>query len=104
MIKKRNILVQILLYIITIGIYGFYWFYVTTRDMLEYKKLSGSAALWTVLMFIPLVNFYAEYKHSWAVESFTDKDVNKWLIFVCWILFAPAALIVTQLELNKRAS
>lgn len=104
MIKKRNVFLQVLLILVTLGIYGIYWFYVTSQEMIEYKKLEGSAALWTVLYIIPLVNLYALYKQSSAVEALTDKGVNRWLMFVVWIIFSPAAWIVTQLELNKRAS
>ena len=38
MIKRRNMVVQVLLFIITFGIYGVYWFYVTSKEMVEYKK------------------------------------------------------------------
>lgn len=104
MIKKRSLLVYILLYIVTLGLFGFYWFYVTSQEMVEYKQLNGSPAAWTLLMFIPLLNFYAEYKYSWAVEALTDRGINKWIMFLLWIIFSPAAFIITQLELNKRAS
>ena len=49
MIKRRNMWMQVLLMVITLGIYAIYWFYVTSKEMIEYKNLDGSASLWTVL-------------------------------------------------------
>ena len=64
MIKRRNMAMQVLLMIVTLGIYSIYWFYVTSKEMVEYKHLNGSAALWTLLSLIPLANLYAEYKQG----------------------------------------
>ena len=104
MIKRRNLVVQVLLEIVTLGIYGFYWFYVTSKEMVEYKKLKGSPTVWTALLIIPIVNFYSYYKQGEAVEAVTDGQVNKWLVFILWLFFSPAVWLVTQLELNKRAT
>ena len=104
MIKQRNMAMQVLLFIITLSIYGMYWFYVTSKEIVEYKKLSGSPGLWTVLMSVPFVAFYSYYKQGEAVESLTDGSVNKWIVFILWLVFSPAAWFITQTELNKRAS
>ena len=104
MIKRRNMAMQVLLMVITLGIYGMYWFYVTSKEIVEYKKLSGSPGLWAVLMFVPLGAFYSYYKQGEAVESLTEGSVNKWIVFILWLVFSPAAWFITQTELNKRAS
>ncbi len=104
MIKRRNMWMQLLLFVVTLGIYGLYWFYVTSEEIIKHKNLDGSAALWTVLMLLPLVNLYAEYKQGEAVEALTDGSINKWIIFVLWIVFSPAVWFITQTELNKRAA
>ena len=103
MIQERNLVKQVLLFIITLGIYGVYWFYVTSKEMIEYKRLEGSAGLWTVLLFVPFGSFYSYYKQGEAVEVLTDGSVNKLVMFLLWLVFSPAAWLVTQLELNKRA-
>ena len=59
MIKRRNMAMQVFLMVITLGIYGLYWFYVTSKEIIEYKNLNGSPGLWTVLLFIPWIGFYA---------------------------------------------
>ena len=38
LMKRRNRLVQILLFIVTFDIYRIYWFYPTSKEMVEYKK------------------------------------------------------------------
>ena len=102
MIKRRNMGMQVLLMIITLGIYGIYWFYVTSKEMVEYKRLDGSPGFWTVLSLIPFVNLYAAYKQGEAVEALTDGSVNRWIIFILWLVFSPAVWFITQTELNKR--
>ncbi|MEE9324615.1 MAG: DUF4234 domain-containing protein [Dehalococcoidia bacterium] len=104
MIKRRNMGKQVLLYIVTFGIYGIYWFYVTSKEVVEYKGLGGRPGLWTVLLFVPLVNFYAYWKHSKAVEALTDGRYGAVLIFVLWIFVAPAVWAITQIELNNLAT
>ena len=104
MIKQRNMVMQVLLMIITLGIYGIYWFYVTSKEMVEYKRLDGNSGLWTVLSLIPFANLYAVYKQGEAVEALTDGSTNRWIIFILWMVFSPAVWFITQTELNKRAS
>ena len=104
MIKRRNMAMQVFLMVITLGIYGLYWFYVTSKEIIEYKNLNGSPGLWTVLLFIPWIGFYAYYKHGEAVEAPTDGGINKWIIFILWWVFSPAVWFITQTELNKRVS
>ena len=58
MIKQRNMVMQVILMIITLGIYGIYWFYVTSKEMVEYKRLDGSPGLWTVLFQPSLLAIY----------------------------------------------
>ena len=103
MIKKRNMAMQVLLMIVTLGIYGIYWFYVTSAEMVEHKGLGGSPALWTLLSIIPFLNLYAYYKQGEAVEALTDGSINKWVMLILWVIFSPASWLITQLELNKRA-
>jgi hypothetical protein len=104
MIKRRNMLVQILLFIITLGIYAIYWFYVTSKEMVDYKRLDGSPGLWTFLLFVPIANLYAYWKHSKAVEALTDGRFSVVLIFILWLFFSPAVWAITQIELNGLAT
>ena len=104
MIKRRNMVMQVLLYIVTLGIYGIYWFYVTAKEMIEYKKLDGNPGLWTFLLFIPIANWYAIWKYSDTLEKVTDGKYNALLMLILWFIFTPIVWIITQSELNKLAT
>ena len=90
--------------IITLGIYAIYWYYVTTKEMLEYQGLEGSPGLWTFLLFIPFGAFFSYWKHSKLVESISDSKYNAILVYVLWFFFNPAVWAITQLELNSLAT
>ncbi len=104
-VKYRNMWGQVGLTIITIGIYCIYWFYQTVKEM---KGLAGdptvSPGLWTVLMFVPLANFYAMYKYAELFQKISSESLNRWIIFLLWLVFSPAVWFVVQTELNNRAT
>lgn len=103
MIKYRNMWMQVLLFIITLGIYGIYWFYSTAREMIDYQKIDGSPGLWTILLFIPFANLFAYWKYGGLVDSLTDSKYPQILIFILYIFFSPLVWLLTQLELNRLA-
>ena len=47
-IKYRNMFVQVLLFIITFGIYGIYWFYVTFDELNIANGKESPGCLWTI--------------------------------------------------------
>jgi hypothetical protein len=102
-IKRRNMLVQFLLAIVTFGIYCIYWHYSTMEEMARTNKSKTNAALMTVLLFIPFANFYAMYIHASELDVISKSSLNKLLGLALYILFSPAYWIVCQLELNKLA-
>jgi len=69
-IKKRNMIAQVFLTIITIGIYTIYWFY---QVSVELKGIANdenaNPALWTVLLFVPFASIYSIYKFSELYEK-----------------------------------
>ncbi len=103
-IKKRNLLAQVLLTIITLGIYALYWFYQVSMEMKDATgDTQASPALWVVLFFIPFGGFYSVYKFSELYEKFSAEHFNKWLLFVLYLVFSPAVWFIVQTDLNKRA-
>ena len=104
LVKRRDMMVQVILFIVTIGIYGVYWFYQTTVEMKNLDSADDvSPGLWTVLLFIPLVNLYVHYKYSELFEDVGDDHLNKWILFILWIVFCPAVWFIVQMDLNKKA-
>jgi hypothetical protein len=105
MVKRRDMIVQVLLFIITFGIYGVYWFYQTAVEMKDLENdPDASPGLWTVLLFIPFANFYAHYKYAELFEDVADEGLSKWILFILWIVFAPAVWFIVQTDLNRKAS
>jgi hypothetical protein len=105
LVKRRDMLVQVLLVIVTCGIYIVYWFYQTASEMKALAHAEeASPGLWTVLLFIPFANFYAHYKYSDLFEEVSEEGLNRWILFILWIVFCPAAWFIVQMDLNKKAS
>ncbi len=103
-IKNRNMFIQVLLTIITLGIYTIYWFYQISMEMKNIANdTNASPALWTVLLFIPFGAFYSYYKFSELYEKISAEKFNRWLLFVLYIVFSPAVWFIVQTDLNRRA-
>jgi len=104
LVKNRDMMVQVILFVITCGIYGIYWFYQTAVEMKALTRDSeAEPGLWTVLLFIPFANFYAHYRYSELFERVSDDHLNKWILFILWIVFCPAVWFIVQTDLNKKA-
>lgn len=104
-VKKRNMAAQVFLMIITLGIYAIYWYYQTATELKGLANdQAASPGLWTFLLFIPLANIFSIYKYSELYEKVASDKMNKWLVFVIYLVFSPAVWFIVQTELNKRAT
>ncbi|MBE0644877.1 MAG: DUF4234 domain-containing protein [Bacteroidetes bacterium] len=97
--------VQVLLVIVTLGIYTLYWFYQTAVEMQDaIDDHSGSPGLWVFLMFVPFGAFFSYYYYSELYEKFTTADFNRWLLWLIWLVFSPAVWFIVQTEMNRRST
>lgn len=104
-VKNRNMLVQLLLIVVTFGIYIFYWFYQTSTELKFVAKDADAApTLWTVLLFVPFGNIYSFYKHGELYQKVCSEKLNKWVIFILWLVFPPAVWFLVQRDLNNLAT
>ena len=104
-VKNRNMLVQIILVVVTFGLYAFYWFYqVCTELKIVAKDPEAAPTLWTVLLFVPFGTIYSFYKHAELYEKVCSEKLNKWVIFLLWLVFPPAVWFLVQKDLNQIAS
>lgn len=104
-IKFRPLPLQVLIFIVTFGIYSLYWFYQTSVELQNATgDHKGSPGLWVFLMFIPFGAFFSYYFHAELFEKFSSSDMNRWLIWVLWLFFSPAVWFIVQSELNKRST
>lgn len=105
LVKYRNMFLQVLIFIVTLGIYGIYWYYQTCCEM---KSLAddhdAEPVLWTILLFIPFANMYSYYKHAQLFEKISDEHFNRWILFILWIVFSPVVWVIVQIELNKKTT
>jgi hypothetical protein len=90
--------------IFTFGLYSFYWFYQTAKEMKNLTPEAEAApTLWLILMFVPLGAFFSFYKYSELYEKVCTEKLNKWLIFVLTLVFYPAVWFLVQTDLNALA-
>lgn len=103
-IKYRNMFIQVLLMIVTLGFYAIYWFYQTACELQAIANdHDAEPVLWTVLLFIPFAGLYSYYKYGELYQKVSAEDFNRWLLFLLWIVFSPAVWIIVQVDLNRRA-
>ncbi len=104
-VKYRSMWAQVGLMIITLGIYSIYWFYQTACELAYIDKdETANPALWTVLLFIPFGQIFSWYFYTGLYERMTMGKMNRWLLFVLWIVFCPAVWFIVQSDLNSRAT
>ena len=104
MVKRRNMITQIILMIVTLGIYGIYLFYQTAKEL---KFVTGDAeaspVLWTVLYLVPFGAIYSLYQYSIVYEKVCTEKLNKWVLFMLGLVFYPALWFLVQTDLNAIA-
>ena len=104
-IKERNPILVLIFALITFGIYGAYWVVSTTLELRDNTKSAPNPWL-LLLMLVPFVNFivpiYYYWKYSQAINELTGfTNVG---LFVLWIFISPVAMVLAQIELNKKAA
>lgn len=104
-VKHRNMWAQVFLMIVTVGFYAIYWFYQTAMELAALAEDHEAApTLWTILLFVPFGAIYSYYKYCQLYEKVSSEQMNRWLLFLLWIIFSPAVWFIVQMELNKRAT
>src|ERR1700679_635094 len=102
--KHRHPLAVLILTIITLGIYGLYWF-VTTKNAM--KRLGADIpTAWLII--IPFVNIWWLWKYAGGVDHVTGGNISQimafWLMFLLEICgFGSVGLALIQNEFNKVA-
>ncbi len=102
-IKYRNMVVQVILFIITLSIYGIYWFLVTFNELNRANGKEASGCLWTLLTLIPIAQYFAFWKHSMEYAEFVDNKYPGIAIFILWLVFPPVVWFLVQMDLNRAA-
>lgn len=103
-VKKRGPIFVILAGFITLGIYWLYWFYQTTRELGEINKSDTNPVVWTICLFIPIVNLYFIWKYCGEAEKLLNKEQSQLVLFIAWLVFFPITQYLVQVGLNKKAT
>ncbi len=103
-IKKRNPFLIVLFSLITLGIYSIFWLVFTTNELKNNTK-SAPNPLLLLAMLIPIVGIFVSLFYMWkyckAINELTG--FSNIILFLLWIFIAPVGMILSQMELNKRA-
>ena len=104
MVKYRNPVLIVVFSIITLGIYSIYWLVSTTNEL---RRITSSAPNpWSLLLLlVPLVNIFVEFWYYWKYsEAIGDiSNFDAVLLFILWLIVSPVAMVISQIELNKKA-
>jgi magnesium-transporting ATPase (P-type) len=103
MIKRRNLWLMVLWTILTFGIYGIYWYYQTSDEIIRASGEKANPLLWTLLLFIPPIHVLSFWFYSQALGRLTHEKNPPWLIFLLFVFLPFLAWIPVQLDLNELA-
>jgi magnesium-transporting ATPase (P-type) len=104
MIKHRNLLLMVLWSVLTFGLYGIYWYYQTSDEIIRASNEKASPLVWTLLLFVPLIHVLSFWFYSQAFGRLTHEKNPSWLIFLLFVFLPIVAWIPVQLELNELAA
>ena len=114
--KIRNPLGVIGLTLITLGIYGFFWYYYTNKELAEIGKAHNTdecgdapgtsllAVTLGALVIVPaFISAYNFCKRLSAAERVTGapQGMEPGLLFVLYVFLSPVAAYIAQSNLNK---
>lgn len=116
-VKLRSPVRSALLDVVTIGIYGFYWYYAVNKELAALGRARGSterlgddprksflALLPGILLLVPfLISGYNTAERVRAAQhgSGAGESINSAVAAVTMLVFFPVAIFYVQGELNK---
>jgi membrane protein insertase Oxa1/YidC/SpoIIIJ len=102
--KNRKIVFVLLMTIVTFGIYAIYWVVSTTNELRKTTENAPNPYVLFMLL-IPVVNIFVFFYYYWKYcKAFGEiTEFNPVLLLVLWFILSPAALVICQLEYNKRS-
>ena len=95
--ERKSLGIQVVLTIVTIGLYTIYWAYSTAKQL----DAGTNSDLTPILAIVPIVNIVSVWQISDAAEAVTDQ--SKIVLFVLFIFFAPLSWYWIQSGMNAAA-
>jgi ACR3 family arsenite efflux pump ArsB len=101
--EQRSFGKMVLFFIITFGFYGLYWLYSVFNQYAEGLDMDINPTIWTIGLFIPIYNILVLWKFCNASEAVVD-DQSGVVLFILYLVFAPAAVYLIQGGINDIAA
>ena len=95
--KQKSLGIQVVLFIVTLGLYSIYWLFDTARQLGSGTNQSTIP----ILAIIPLVNIIVIWQISKASEAVTNQSGI--IVFILFIFFAPVSWYWVQSGMNAAA-
>ena len=99
--ERGSLPIQIVLAVVTFGLYTIYWWYNTNKQFDEGTDADLNPPVQTVLFLIPPITLYATWKFANSVEDVLDQSAI--VLFVLSIVFPPAFWFLVQSGINGLA-
>lgn len=99
--ERGSLPIQIVLAVVTFGLYTIYWWYKTNAQFDEGTNADLDPTIQTVLYIIPPITLYALWKFSNSVEDVIGQSAI--VLFVLSIVFPPAFWFLVQSGINDLA-
>lgn len=92
--EKGSLGIQVVLSVVTFGLYAYYWMYKTAQQLDE----GTDADINPILALIPFIQFWVVAKGGEAVT-----DQSQMILFILFLVFGPAAWFLIQSGINDVA-
>jgi hypothetical protein len=101
---KKSLAIQVVLMIVTLGLYTIYWHYSTAKQLNDGTDYNISPALVTIAIFIPFGILYTWWKTGKAAEAVTDQNGAILFLFFFLGITSPLSWYFIQSGMNSAAS
>jgi hypothetical protein len=113
--KIRSVVWVIVLELVTLGIYGFCWWYFIHRELRDYGRAKGTTELGTspgrsllaitlgLLIIVPaIISIFRGFKRVQAAQRLNAiEPINGWIGLILFLVFYPALMGYMQSGLNS---
>lgn len=100
--EHGSLVAQVLLTVVTFGLYSLYWWYKTNRQLDRGTTADCSPGLRTVGLVIPIYNLIVMWRFSHDAAAVTDQDGV--ILFLLLLVIGPAAWYLIQTGINGIAA
>ncbi len=109
MVEYRSLPRMVFLMVVTLGLYGVFWYFWMSKEMLAYNRRSGNPSLWVIALGLAITfpPFYLipVWKFADQVHLTSKGRYNRFLLFGAglFIFFLPLIMLLAQKLLNTIA-